>query len=160
MHTRQYGWIQTELVFTLAKNAIKPNSLEIIPLQTTRKENNWKTERTLARAAVTLETERIKLSNPWCLWWWQFQPSRVLQSAVSATEATLPTRSNEIHSATYFNLRNLYTRQDSAVPSCVEPAPILVQNITRHYSWARWKFISIASVIFSLSLRAYIDSSP
>jgi hypothetical protein len=24
----------------------------------------------LARAAVTLETERIKGSNPWCLWWW------------------------------------------------------------------------------------------
>ena len=37
---------------------------EIIPLQTTRKENNWKTEETLARAAVTLETERIKGSNP------------------------------------------------------------------------------------------------
>jgi hypothetical protein len=29
-------------------------------LQTTRKENNWKTEETLARAVVTLETERIK----------------------------------------------------------------------------------------------------
>jgi len=37
---------------------------EIIPLQTTRKENNWKTEEALARAAVTLETERIKGSNP------------------------------------------------------------------------------------------------
>jgi len=33
-------------------------------LQTTRKENNWKTEEALARAAVTLETERIKGSNP------------------------------------------------------------------------------------------------
>jgi len=31
-----------------------------MPLQTTRKENNWKTEEVLARAAVTLETERIK----------------------------------------------------------------------------------------------------
>ena len=40
---------------------------EIIPLQTTRKENNWKTEETLARAAVTLETERIKVSNLGCL---------------------------------------------------------------------------------------------
>ena len=37
---------------------------EIIPLQITRKENNWKTEEALARAAVTLETERIKGSNP------------------------------------------------------------------------------------------------
>jgi hypothetical protein len=55
--------MQTELVFALAKNATKPNPLEIIPLQTTRKENNWKTEETLARAAVTLETERIKGSN-------------------------------------------------------------------------------------------------
>jgi len=35
--------------------------VEIIPLQTTRKENNWKTEETLARTVATLETERIKL---------------------------------------------------------------------------------------------------
>ena len=62
-------WIQTELAFTLAKNATKPNPFEIIPLQTTRKENNWKTEEALVQAAVTLETERIKGSNPWCLWW-------------------------------------------------------------------------------------------
>ena len=56
--------IQTELAFTLAKNATKMNPLEIISLQTTRKENSWKTEETLARAVVTLETERIKGSNP------------------------------------------------------------------------------------------------
>ena len=36
----------------------------------TRKENNWKTEEALERAVVTLETERIKGSSPWCLWWW------------------------------------------------------------------------------------------
>jgi len=59
-----------ELAFTLAKNATKPNSFEIISLQTTRKENNWKTEERLARAVVTLQTGRIKGSNPWCLWWW------------------------------------------------------------------------------------------
>jgi len=53
-----------ELASTLAKNAIKPNPFEIIPLQTTRKENNWKTEEALERAVVTLETERIKGSNP------------------------------------------------------------------------------------------------
>jgi hypothetical protein len=70
MHTGQDRWIQTELVFTLAKNATKPNPLEIISLQTKRKENNWKTEETLARAAVNLETEQIKGSNAWCLWWW------------------------------------------------------------------------------------------
>jgi hypothetical protein len=45
----------------MPKNRI---SLEVIPLQTTGKENNWKTEETLARAAVTVETERIKGSNP------------------------------------------------------------------------------------------------
>jgi hypothetical protein len=39
--------------------ATKPNSFEIISLQTTRKKNNWKTEETLARAGVTLETELI-----------------------------------------------------------------------------------------------------
>jgi len=48
----------------LAKNVTKLNPFEIIPLQTTRKENNWKTEEALARSAVTLETERIKGSNP------------------------------------------------------------------------------------------------
>ena len=69
-HTRQDRWIQTELASTLAKNATNPNPFEIILLQTTRKENNWKTEEALARAAVTVETERIKGSNPWCLWWW------------------------------------------------------------------------------------------
>jgi len=49
-----------ELAFTLAKNATKPNPFEIIPLQTTRKENSWETEEGLARVAVTLETEWIK----------------------------------------------------------------------------------------------------
>jgi len=56
-----------ELAFTLAKNATKPNPFEILPLQTTRKENNWKNEGELARAAVTLETEWIKGSNPWSI---------------------------------------------------------------------------------------------
>ena len=60
-HTRHDRWIQTELTFTLAKNASKPDPVEIISLQTTRKENNWKTEETLARTVVTLEMERIKL---------------------------------------------------------------------------------------------------
>jgi len=52
-----------ELAFTLAKNVTKPNPFEIIPQQNTRKENNWKTEEALGRAAVTLEMERIKGSN-------------------------------------------------------------------------------------------------
>jgi len=52
------------MAFTLAKNATKPNPFEIISLQTTRNENNWKTEETLARAVITLETERIKESSP------------------------------------------------------------------------------------------------
>jgi hypothetical protein len=64
MHTRQERRIQTELAFTLAKNATKPNPFEIISLQTTRKENNWKTEETLARAVITLEIEWITGYNP------------------------------------------------------------------------------------------------
>jgi hypothetical protein len=63
-HARQDRQIQTELAFTLAKNAAKSNPFEIILLQTTRKKNNGKTEETLATAVVTLETERIKGSNP------------------------------------------------------------------------------------------------
>ena len=53
------NWLQH-----LQGNATKPNPFEIIPLQTTRKENNWKTEEALARTAVTLEMERITGSNP------------------------------------------------------------------------------------------------
>jgi len=53
-----------ELASTLVKNATKQNPFEIIPLQTTRKENNWKTKEALVRAAVALETERIIGSNP------------------------------------------------------------------------------------------------
>jgi len=61
---RQDSRIQTELASTLVKNATKSNPLEIKPLQTAGKKNNWKTEETLARAAATLETKRIKGSNP------------------------------------------------------------------------------------------------
>jgi hypothetical protein len=53
-----------ELASTIAKNATKQNPFKIIPVQTTRKVNNWKTEETLAGAVVTLETGRIKGSNP------------------------------------------------------------------------------------------------
>jgi len=68
MDTRQDRWIRAELASSIAKNATKPNPFEIIPLQATRKENIWKTEETLARfTVVTLETERIKESNPCCL---------------------------------------------------------------------------------------------
>ena len=68
-HTRHNRWIRMELAFILAKNATRLNPFEIIPLQTTRKENNWKTEEALAWAAVTVEMEWSKGSNPWCLWW-------------------------------------------------------------------------------------------
>jgi len=34
--------------FTLAKNATKPNPFEVVPLQTTGKEYNWKTEEAMA----------------------------------------------------------------------------------------------------------------
>jgi hypothetical protein len=56
--------MQKELAFAPAKNATKPYPFKIIPLQSRRKENNWETEETLARAAVTLETERAKWPNP------------------------------------------------------------------------------------------------
>jgi hypothetical protein len=56
--------MQKEPAFTPAKNATTPNPFKIIQLQSTRKENSWETEETLARAAVTLETERVKWPNP------------------------------------------------------------------------------------------------
>jgi len=68
-------YIYRNMVYTYEPpDATKPNPFEIISLQTTRKENNWKTEETLARVVVTLETERIKGSNPWYLWWWHISP--------------------------------------------------------------------------------------
>jgi hypothetical protein len=45
----------------------QPNPFKIIPLQPTRKENNWETEETMERATITLETERAKWPNPGCL---------------------------------------------------------------------------------------------
>jgi len=50
--------------FNTCKEYHKPNAFEIILLQNTGKENNWKTEEKLERAVVTLEMERIKGSNP------------------------------------------------------------------------------------------------
>jgi len=38
-------------------------------LQTTRKENNWKTEEALARAAVTLERERMFMMIMYTVWY-------------------------------------------------------------------------------------------
>jgi len=60
MTKKQMTTYAGKLAFTHAKNATKPNPFEIIPLQTTRKENIWKTEEALARVAAPLETERIK----------------------------------------------------------------------------------------------------
>jgi hypothetical protein len=57
MHTRPDRWIQKEVALTPAKNATTPNPFKIIPLQSTKKENSWETEKSLARAAVTVETE-------------------------------------------------------------------------------------------------------
>ena len=45
----------------------KPNPFKIIPLQPTRKENNWETKETMERTTVTLETERAKWPNAGCL---------------------------------------------------------------------------------------------
>ena len=49
--------------FHTCKECHKTESLLNHTTKTTRKENNWKTEEALARAAVTLETERIKGSK-------------------------------------------------------------------------------------------------
>ena len=50
--------------FNTCKEFHKTESLRNLPLPNTRKENNWKTEKTLERAVVTLETEGIKGSSP------------------------------------------------------------------------------------------------
>jgi len=45
--------------------ALKTNGIrKFISQENRRKENNWKTEEALAPAVVSLETERIKESNP------------------------------------------------------------------------------------------------
>jgi restriction endonuclease S subunit len=57
----EYRWNWLVHLLRMPQNQ---NPFKIIPLQTTRKNNNWKTEETLAGAFVTLETEQIKGSNP------------------------------------------------------------------------------------------------
>ena len=52
------NWLQH--LQRMPQNRIPLKSYHYRPLQ----ENSWKTEEALARAAVTLETERIKGSNP------------------------------------------------------------------------------------------------
>jgi len=52
------GWLV--VVSVLQASACNTDTTPTQP----RKENNWKTEEAFARAAVTLETERIKGSNP------------------------------------------------------------------------------------------------
>jgi len=49
--------------FALTRNTTKLSHFEIIPLQTTTKENKWETVEDLSQAAVSLKTERIKGSN-------------------------------------------------------------------------------------------------
>ena len=52
------------MVLTPTKNATKPNPLESIPVQPTRKEENWKIKEEMEGAAVTLETERGQRAQP------------------------------------------------------------------------------------------------
>jgi len=60
--------MQKELAFTPVKYVTKQNPFKIIPLQPTRKENNWETEETFERTIVTPQTERAKWPNPGCFW--------------------------------------------------------------------------------------------
>jgi len=112
MHTGQDRWIQTELVFTLAKNATKPNPFKIISLQTTRKENSWETEETMERATVTLETERAKWPNPGCLWWYTenqcWTDSSVTNTTISRTwrDRTVEGSNKNVHSCTMYSSFN------------------------------------------------------
>jgi len=131
-HTRQDRWIQTELVSTLAKNATKPNPFEIILLQTTRKENNWKTEETLERAVVTLETERIKRYNPWCLrWWWvDWQISYIRKKRINMTQdlASVP-----IAMVTAINFTPLWNRMVHLHVQWIPPLPKKTPHSTSPY---------------------------
>ena len=51
-------------ICTPTKNATKPNPLKSIPVQSTRKKENWKTKEEMEGTAVTLETERANGPNP------------------------------------------------------------------------------------------------
>ena len=111
MHTRQDRWIQKELAFTPAKNATQPNPFKIIAIQSTRKENNRKTEETLARAAATLETERAKWPNPWCLWWWKVNESCLYSLISLATKEwtdQLAQKTHKLLHALQFTLSDLH----------------------------------------------------
>jgi hypothetical protein len=53
--------------FTPAKNVTKPNPFKIIPLQPTRKKNNWETEEMLERATVNSGDGMGQMAQPWML---------------------------------------------------------------------------------------------
>ena len=127
MHTRQDRWIQTELAFTLAKNVTKPNPFEIIPLLTTRKENNWKTEETLARAVVTLETEWIKGSNSWCLWWWlRYTLHSIIKS--EKLKQIKVKKFFQLKSNTAYSTTSSFTAASYAARHCTQPVSIYTQR--------------------------------
>ena len=51
-------------MFTIVKNATKPNPLEIIPLQPTRKENNWETEEAM-KSSCNSGDGTGQMAQPW-----------------------------------------------------------------------------------------------
>jgi hypothetical protein len=70
LNADNFSWSVYSLIMYISCIMQHVNNM-LIPLRFTRKENNWETEETLERAAVTLETEWAKWPNPWCLWrWW------------------------------------------------------------------------------------------
>jgi hypothetical protein len=56
--------MQKELAFTPAKNTTIPNPFKIIPLQSTRKENNWESEETMERATSSGDGTG-QMAQPW-----------------------------------------------------------------------------------------------
>ena len=105
----------------------------IILLQTTRNENNWKTEETLERAVVTLETERIKGSNPWCLWWWWSSDLSVSRKGTVKFALNVATCCTELYLALLY-IHVLPVFRDEDVLLCVDSCRLFA--VDGSHRWA------------------------
>ena len=139
-HTRQDRWIQMELAFTVAKNATKPNPFEIIPLQTTRKENNWKTEEALARAVVTLETERIKESNLRCLWWWWVREWSVLNGFLFGEISCIRRGVNRVYRPTVLLIQRVLVDVQTATKTSSVSSRVFLSVFSKMYEYLQWNW--------------------
>jgi hypothetical protein len=136
-------------------------------LQTTRKKNNWKTEETLATAVVTLETERTRGSNPWCLWGrWCFQftycfVQQIILSGVTHLHV-LMSGNNNVGFPIPHNRHSTQSQLLSSPSEAPAPSWRIIFNTTHNSLWIMNLFLALCTVavdVFSTFRRCMLPPS-